>query len=101
MTSGATERGAPARVLLDCDPGIDDALAIVFGCGHPGLDLAGLQRIADRLYEKPLAELTRLELANLIGTTKAIRKGLIDVNVVRQPDGPSYVLPDQQVPSAT
>jgi len=67
----------------------------------PGLDLAGLQRIADRLYEKPLAELTRLELANLIGTTKAIRKGLIDVNVVRQPDGASYNLSEQQVPSAT
>jgi len=67
----------------------------------PGLDLAGLQCIADRLYEKPLAELTRLELANLIGTTKAIRKGLIDVNVVRLPDGASYILSEQQVPSAT
>jgi len=67
----------------------------------PGLDLAGLQRIADRLYEKPLAELTRLELANLIGTTKAIRKGLIDVNVVRQPDGAGYILSEQPVASAT
>ena len=51
----------------------------------PGLDLAGLQRIADRLYEKPLAELTRLEFANLIGTLKAIRRGLINLDVVCQP----------------
>ena len=36
----------PARVLLDCDPGIDDALAIVFGCGHPGLDLVGLTTVS-------------------------------------------------------
>ena len=36
----------PARVLLDCDPGIDDALAIVFACGHPGLDLAGLTTVS-------------------------------------------------------
>jgi hypothetical protein len=51
----------------------------------PGLDVAGLQRIADRLYEKPLAELTRLELANLVGTLKAIRRGLINMDVVCQP----------------
>ena len=36
----------PARVILDCDPGIDDALAIVFGCGHPGLDLVGLTTVS-------------------------------------------------------
>ena len=42
MTSG----GAPRRVILDCDPGIDDAWAIAFGCGHPGLDLAGLTTVA-------------------------------------------------------
>src|SRR5258707_6099820 len=36
----------PARVILDCDPGIDDALAIVFGCGHPGIDLAGLTTVS-------------------------------------------------------
>jgi purine nucleosidase len=36
----------PTRVLLDCDPGIDDALAIVFACGHPGLDLAGLTTVS-------------------------------------------------------
>ena len=33
-------------MLLDCDPGIDDALAIVFGCGHPGLDLVGLTTVS-------------------------------------------------------
>jgi len=46
VTAGADERGAPARVLLDCDPGIDDALAIVFGCGHPGLDLTGVTTVS-------------------------------------------------------
>jgi purine nucleosidase len=33
-------------VLLDCDPGIDDALAIVFGCGHPSLDLTGVTTVS-------------------------------------------------------
>jgi purine nucleosidase len=34
------------RVILDCDPGIDDAFAIAFGCGHPGIDLAGVTTVA-------------------------------------------------------
>ena len=46
MTAEAAGRGTPARILLDCDPGIDDALAIVFGCGHPGLDLIGLTTVS-------------------------------------------------------
>lgn len=31
---------------MDCDPGIDDALALAFGCGHPGLDLRGVTTVA-------------------------------------------------------
>jgi len=33
-------------ILLDCDPGIDDALAIAFATGHPGIELAGLTTVA-------------------------------------------------------
>jgi hypothetical protein len=51
----------------------------------PDLDPAGLQRVTDRLYEKPLAELSKLELAGLIGTLKAHLKGLIDLEVIFQP----------------
>ncbi len=46
MSAGVVGQGTPARVILDCDPGIDDALAIIFGCGHPGLDLAGLTTVS-------------------------------------------------------
>ena len=51
----------------------------------PGLDLAGLQCVADRLYQTPLAQLSRLQLAGLISTLKAIRRGLLDLELVRQP----------------
>jgi purine nucleosidase len=34
------------RIILDCDPGIDDALAIAFAHGHPGIDLAGVTTVA-------------------------------------------------------
>lgn len=33
-------------ILLDCDPGIDDALAIAFATGHPGIELAGITTVA-------------------------------------------------------
>jgi inosine-uridine nucleoside N-ribohydrolase len=36
----------PKKILLDCDPGVDDAFAIVFGCGHPALDLIGITTVA-------------------------------------------------------
>jgi purine nucleosidase len=37
---------AARKVVLDCDPGIDDAFAIAFGCGHPRIDLRGVTTVA-------------------------------------------------------
>jgi purine nucleosidase len=35
-----------ATIILDCDPGIDDALAIAFAHGHAGLELTGITTVA-------------------------------------------------------
>jgi purine nucleosidase len=34
------------RVILDCDPGIDDALAIAFAIGDPGIEFTGITTVA-------------------------------------------------------
>src|SRR5260370_41826289 len=34
------------KIILDCDPGIGDALAIVFAWGHPDLEIQGITTVA-------------------------------------------------------
>lgn len=53
-------------IILDCDPGIDDALAIAFAAGHPGIDLAGITTVAGNVA---LAKTTAnaLAVASFVG----------------------------------
>lgn len=37
---------AVQKIIIDCDPGIDDALAIAFAHGDPGLELCGITTVA-------------------------------------------------------
>ena len=46
MSASPERSGEPKKVILDCDPGVDDAFAIAFACGHPGLDLCGITTVA-------------------------------------------------------
>ena len=46
MSAPQPAAGSPRKVLIDCDPGIDDALALAFACGHPGLDVRGVTTVA-------------------------------------------------------
>lgn len=57
-----------AKIILDCDPGIDDALAIAFAHGHPGVELTGITTVAGNVG---LAQTTRnaLAVADFVGAT--------------------------------
>jgi len=48
-SSGPNQRstpGAPLPVVLDCDPGHDDAVAILFAAGSSAIDLLGITTVA-------------------------------------------------------
>jgi purine nucleosidase len=53
-------------IVLDCDPGIDDALAIAFATGHPGIEIAGITTVAGNVS---LAKTTvnALAVASFVG----------------------------------
>ena len=85
----------PARVLLDCDPGIDDALAIVFACGHPGLDLTGVTTVSGNvdLGKVTANALSVLELAGrpevpvVAGSARPLLRPIADARDVHGESG--------------
>jgi len=62
---------APRKVILDCDPGIDDAFAIAFGCGHPALELCGITTVTGN-----------------VGLDKTTRNALAVLEFLGRPDVP-------------
>jgi inosine-uridine nucleoside N-ribohydrolase len=71
VSVSAAAAGSPRKVLIDCDPGIDDALAIAFACGHPGLDLRGVTTVAGN-----------------VGVTQGTANALSVLDFVGRPDVP-------------
>ncbi|MFE9608086.1 nucleoside hydrolase [Streptomyces sp. NPDC006012] len=41
-----TDQNTPTPVIIDCDTGVDDALALLFAVRHPGLDLRAVTCVA-------------------------------------------------------
>lgn len=70
-----------SRVLLDCDPGIDDALAILLACASPEVDLIGVTTVGgNALVEQETRNaLAVLELAGAthVPVAQGCARGLI------------------------
>lgn len=64
----------PQKIILDCDPGIDDALAIVFGCGHPGLEICGITTVAGNVG-LDLTTANALRVSELLGLARPVVAG--------------------------
>jgi purine nucleosidase len=62
----------PKKIVLDCDPGVDDALAIAYAVGSPELDLLGVTTVAGNVS---LAKTT----ANAIRVLEFVGAGQVPV----------------------
>mgnify|MGYP000574858878 CR=1 FL=1 len=67
------------RLILDCDPGHDDAMAIMLAAAHPGLELLAITTVAGN---QTLAKVTRNALA------VCTIAGIHDVPVAAGAEGP-------------
>src|SRR6201996_8581185 len=61
-------RGVAQKIILDCDPGIDDALAIAFAAGCPELELVGITSVAGNVG-LPLTTSNAQRVAEFAGLT--------------------------------
>jgi purine nucleosidase/pyrimidine-specific ribonucleoside hydrolase len=96
----------PTPIILDCDPGHDDAIAILLAAAHPGIDLLALTTVAgngplDKVTENArrvatLAGLTDLPIAaGAAGPLVAEHEASVDIHGESALDGP--VLPEPRV----
>jgi len=63
-----------SRIILDCDPGHDDAMAIVLAHGSPEIELAAITTVAGN-HPLQLTTLNALRIAGLCGITVPIAAG--------------------------
>ena len=80
----APPAGTPRPVILDCDPGHDDALAILLACASPGLEVLGVATVGGNAG---LANTTRnaLRVLTLLGRTDIPVAAGADRPLVREP----------------
>lgn len=69
----------PRKIILDCDPGMDDSMAIVFACKNPALQVLGICSVAGN-YPVDITTGNALKTLEMIGRT--------DIPVARGMDGP-------------
>jgi len=78
------------RLIIDTDPGIDDAMAILYATAHPGLDLIGLTTVFGNV---PVATATRnaLFLAEIAGLAIPVAEGAAGPLVRPLPPHPAFI----------
>ncbi|WP_255464592.1 nucleoside hydrolase [Candidatus Roseilinea sp. NK_OTU-006] len=77
-----------SRVLLDCDPGIDDALAILPACASPEIDLIGVTTVGGNAlveYETRNALAGTLHVPVAQGCARGLIKDLIPATWLEWP----------------
>jgi inosine-uridine nucleoside N-ribohydrolase len=78
------------RLIIDTDPGVDDAMAILYAAAHPGLELIGLSTVFGNV---PVATATRnaLFLAEMAGLAIPVAEGAAAPLVRPLPPHPAFI----------
>ena len=73
------------KVIIDCDPGIDDALAIMLACRSPELEILGLTIVSGNINGYQCAEnalhilkvMDRLDIPVYLGATRPLLRDMV------------------------
>lgn len=78
------------KLIIDADPGVDDAMAILYAAAHPGLELIGLTSVFGNV---PVATATRnaLSLVELAGLDIPVAEGAAEPRVQPLRPHPDFV----------
>ena len=83
----------PRKIILDCDPGYDDAAAIILAAGSPAVKIIALTTVAgNQTIEKVTSNalrIARLDEANVLGRDRsASRQPLAPLGALERVDQP-------------
>ncbi len=78
------------KVIIDTDPGVDDALAVVFAFASPQLDVVGLTTIFGNVAT-PLATANALRLLDIVGADVPVAGGAIKPLYSKKLPTPDFV----------
>ena len=83
------------KIIIDCDPGIDDALAIMLAVNSPELEIVAITTVSGNVpsdmgavnAKKVLRQLNRLDIPVYIGEDAPLREEYIDARDTHGMDG--------------
>lgn len=83
------------KVIIDCDPGIDDALAIMLACRSPELEILGLTIVSGNINGYQCAEnalhilkvMDRLDIPVYLGATRPLLRDMVVAEETHGEDG--------------
>lgn len=90
LVSASMASNAAEKVLIDTDPGVDDALAVVFAFASPQLEVVGLTTIFGNV-ETRLATLNALRLLDIVGADVPVAEGAIKPLYSKKLPTPDFV----------
>ena len=80
----------PRKVIIDCDPGIDDAMAIVLAMQYSGFDIVGITTMFGNAYVEQ-ATRNALTVVELSGRTIPVYKGAAAPLRIKRESPPDFV----------